>query len=592
MVTRDREGRTGLQSIAMILWCRAPSFVKRRVGAVIVLVGGAAILTAVAPVALKHVIDTLLPGRTHDSMSVVVPAGLYVAVLGVARVTNDLRELLFARARLRLFRTLREAVFSHLMHLPLRFHLRSHTGAVSQTLDNGIEGLRIALHHAVFTLLPVAVELVSMLVILGPMVTFPFLLLFGGALICYAAVFLWYAQNVSEAALQASKTDVESTALITDALLNYEAVKYFTAERLVEERVSASLCCSESAWVRFHHKYAVSGLLASAIFFVLALVTVTWTTDMVRRGRMSLGGFVLVNTYVLQVVRPVEMLGYALQGLAQATSMLGRLGELLDEPEEAYSDGGEALPGRSAALEFRSVCLSYGSDRRVLDKVSFRIESGHALGIVGSSGSGKSSMVRLLMRLIEPESGVILLEDVPISELTLRTLRCAIAVVPQDTVLFAGSIRDNIALGRVDAKLAEVEAAARIAQLHDRVMMFQAGYDTLVGQRGMKISGGERQRISIARAVLKSPRVFVFDEATSSLDSRTEREILLSLRAISRSTTTLVIAHRLSTVVHADEIAVLENGRIAEWGTHDSLLRREGLYADLWRAQRGGASAA
>lgn len=592
MARGGKSARVGLREIVFLLSREATPFVTTRVAGVLALVIAAAVLTALSPVALKLIVDGLATHGRGWSVSPLALVTLYVLALWLARTANQVRQLVFAQAEQHIYRTLSERFFAHVMRLPLRFHLDRQTGGVSQTLDNGLQGLRLILHHLVFTCLPVAVQLTTVLLVLVDLVTLPFLLLFFGALACYVVAFAYSAAIITKMARNASAARVDATAAMTDALLNYETVKYFTAETLIQDRVARSLDRAESAWVGFYRHYALNGLVVAAVFAAFLAGTVFYATEEVRKGRMTVGDFVLVNTYMLQIVQPIEMMGYAMQGLSQGAAMLEKLAQLFREPTECglgACKGGATGPG---SLEFQDVCLSYGGGRRVLSKVSFRVAAGHTLGIVGPSGSGKSTVVRLLMRLLEPESGRILLDGAPISDMALQDLRRSIAVVPQDTVLFDDTVRYNIAFGRADASPEGIEAAARIARLHDIVMTLPDRYDTLVGERGVKLSGGERQRVSIARAVLKSPRIYVFDEATSSLDSRTEREILSSLRTISRSSTTLVIAHRLSTVVHAEEIVVLENGRIAERGTHHSLLRRNGSYAALWKAQQDGAAAA
>lgn len=558
----------------------------------VILVSMAATLTAVGPVALKFIVDGLSPQKSGRAVSPLLFVGVYVITLWVARMANQTRQLVFARAEQRIYRTLSERYFAHLMGLPLRFHLDRQTGGVSQTLENGLQGLRIILYHLVFTYIPVAVELITVLLVLVRLVAPAFLLLFSGGLVCYVVAFAYSAGTITKVARAAAAARVDATAAMTDGLLNYETVKYFTAEALIQARVARALDRSESEWIGFYRRYAANGLLVAGIFAIFLAATVFYATDQVQSGQMTVGDFVLVNTYMLQVVQPIEMVGYAMQGLTQGVAMLEKLVQLLQEAAEPRSRHGNGRAAGPCSLEFRDVSLSYGLGRPVIKNVSFRVPAGHTLGIVGPSGSGKSTVVRLLMRLVEPESGRILLDSLPISGMELQYVRSLIAVVPQDTVLFDDTLGYNISFGRTEASPEEVEAAARIAQLHDLVMMLPDGYETFVGERGVKLSGGERQRVSIARAVLKSPRVYIFDEATSSLDSRTEREILRSLRRISRSNTTVVIAHRLSTVVHADEIVVLENGEIAEKGTHDSLLRQNGQYAALWKAQQGGAAAA
>jgi ATP-binding cassette subfamily B protein len=308
---------------------------------------------------------------------------------------------------------------------------------------------------------------------------------------------------------------------------------------------------------------------------------------------MTVGSFVLVNTYMLQVVRPVEMLGYAMQSLSQGMAFLRKMFEIFRERPEAAVEGSvEAAAAGAGRLDFEAVGVAYRSDRIILRDVSFALAAGKTLGVVGGSGDGKSTLVRLLVRLIDPDTGRILLDGVPVGDLPLSQLRQSIAVVPQDTVLFNDTIGYNIAFGKAGSTQAEVEHAARLAHLHDFIVSLPDGYDTKVGERGVKLSGGEKQRVSIARAAIKRPRIYVFDEATSSLDSHTEREILRNLSEISRFSTTLVIAHRLSTVVHADEIVVLEGGTIVERGTHAGLLRQSGRYAALWEAQQRGTVAA
>jgi ATP-binding cassette subfamily B protein len=294
---------------------------------------------------------------------------------------------------------------------------------------------------------------------------------------------------------------------------------------------------------------------------------------------------------MLQVIRPVEALGDAMQGFSQGAAMLEKMLALFHEKSEPQQPGNAAVEG-PGHLEFENVTLSYGPHRAALQGVSFKVPAGKTVGIVGASGSGKSTLVRLLMRLLEPDTGQILLDGVPIAALSLTTLRQSIAVIPQDTVLFNQSVGDNIAIGRADCTQEEIEQAARRAHLHELIASLPDAYDTNVGERGLKLSGGERQRLSIARAAIKRPRIYIFDEATSALDSATELEIVRSLQEISRSITTLVITHRLSTVVHADEIIVLETGTVVERGTHASLLRQHGRYAAFWRAQQSGSAAA
>jgi ATP-binding cassette subfamily B protein len=551
----------------------------------------AAMLTALGPVALKLLVDGFTGHDHGNAVSPFVLVALYALSQWLARIASEIQGLTYRRIQRRIFRTLSERLFAHLMQLPLRFHADRDTGAVSETLSNSLEGLQLVLTQLVVTVLPVTVQLGTILVILARMAPSPLFALFGAALVMYTGAFVYSAGRLSGSARHASAARVEAGAAITDGLLNYEMVKYFTAESTVQERVGKALTRSEIEWLSFSRLFARNGVLVGSIYGVLLTAATAYTTIDVLHGHMALGDFVLVNTYVLQLVRPVEMLGNAVQSCSQGLAMLERLTHLFREAPEppcGIRTGSAAGPG---ALEFDGVSLSYREDRPVLRNVSFRIAPKRTLGIVVSSGSGKSTIVRLLMRLVEPDDGRILLDDAPICDLDLAHLRRAIAVVPQDTALFNDTLAYNIALGRTHASFPDVQHAARVAHLHDFIMSLPDGYDTRVGERGIKLSGGERQRVSIARAVLKSPQIYVFDEATSSLDSQSEQQILANLREIAKHSSTLVIAHRLSTVLHADEIVVLEYGRIVERDSHSSLLRQNGRYAALWRAQQHGTAA-
>jgi ABC-type transport system involved in Fe-S cluster assembly fused permease/ATPase subunit len=586
-----RTSGSRIREILALLAREATPFVRARLAAVLLLVVAAAILMALGPLALKLLVDGFTDHRHGGAAFPLLLVTLYALSQWLARIAGEVRGLIYRRVQRRMFRTLSERLFTHLLHLPLRFHLDRHTGAVSEALTNGLEGLQLVLNQLVLTILPVTIELATVLVVLAGMAPPLFLALFCAALAFYAGAFGHSAVALAKSARTASAARVDASAAIIDGLLNYETVKYFAAESSVQERVGKALACSETEWLTFSRLFARNGILVASIYAGFLAATTACATIDTLHGGMTIGDFVLINTYMLQIVRPLEMLGNAVQSCFQGIAMLEKLASLFREAPEP-SPGIRAQPiAGPGSLEFDQVSLSYRKGQPVLRELSFRIDPRRTLGIVGPSGSGKSTIVRLLMRLLEPDEGRILLDGMLVSDIDLRHLRSAIAVVPQDTTLFNDTLAYNITLGRASVAIGDIQWAARVAHLHEFITSLPDGYDTQVGERGIKLSGGERQRISIARAVLKSPRIYVFDEATSSLDSQTEQDILGSLREIARRSSTLVIAHRLSAVLHADEIIVLDDGQIIERGTHTALLRESGRYAGLWRAQQHGSAA-
>jgi ATP-binding cassette subfamily B protein len=574
------------REVLALVWGEAGRFVKIRFAATLALITLASVFTGLGPVALKLIVDRFSGGVKAPAVPFALLVGLYVLSPYFARSVNEIRGFVYARAERRMVRTLSERLFAHVLRLPLRFHLDRQTGAITQTLANGLQGYQLIVQSLVFSLLPIMTEFGTIVVVLSRLEQRAFLMFFCAATVCYSVVFSVAAHRTLKVAKSASAAQVDANASMTDSILNYETVKYFVAETVVQQKVGAALIRTEGEWVRFYRQFAVNGLCVATVYAAFLGATIFYAAHEVQAGRVSVGTFVLINAYMLQIVRPMEMLGLAVQGVMQGLAYLDKMLEVFRAKSEELTKGDTEVLTGPGALEFLNVGVSYRSDRAILKEVSFRIPAGRTLGIVGHSGSGKSTIVRLLTRLIEPEGGEILLDAVPISQLSLARLRESIAVVPQDTILFNDTISYNIAFGRAGSTPEEVEEAARLAHLHEFIMTLPDGYQTLVGERGVKLSGGERQRVSIARAAIKRPRIYVFDEATSSLDTRTERQILQSLREISYHSTTLVIAHRLSTVVHADQIVVLETGVVIEQGTHESLLQAEGRYAALWHAQQ------
>ena len=582
-----------MKELMAMLWVDASPFVRSRLAWALLLVLAASILSAAGPIALKLAVDGLNNAHSgFEHLRIAAFIARYVASQWLARSAEEIKGWIFARAERRLLRALSERLFGHLLRLPFRFHLERRTGAISQILDNGVQGYQQILHHTVFTLFPVLAELVTIIAVLLHLVDPVFLALFSGALLAYAIAFARAVASVTRLADGACAAGIDSNATMVDGLLCVETLKCFAAEPIALQRASLSLSRTETRWVEFYRRYSLNGLSVAGIFAVFLATTMGYAAREVLRGSLTVGGFVLVGTYMLQVVRPIETLGYAVQGLSQGLALARRMLEVLRLPSESQLDRPVARATAAGEIEFRNVSASYGAGRRALSDVSFRVRAGTTLAIVGPSGSGKSTIARLLLRLLEPECGRIWLDGIPIEDWPLMKLRARVAVVPQDTVLLNDTIAYNIALGRGDATPAEIEQAARLAHLHGFITSLPDRYETRVGERGIQLSGGERQRISIARAAIRRPGIYVLDEATSSLDTCTEREILRDLAGLAMHCTTLIIAHRLSTIMHADEIAVLQGGCIIERGAHECLLREKGCYAALWAAQQRGSIAA
>ena len=523
-----------------------------------------------------------------------VPLGLVIGY-GLLRVASagfgELRDALFATVQQRAVRVAALRTFRHLHALSLRFHLDRQTGALARAIDRGTAGIQSVLRLAVFNVVPTALELVMVTAIIWHMFDWRYAVVTLVAVLAYVGFTTLLAGKRGRYRRTMNDTDNDASTKALDSLLNYETVKYFNNEAHEATRYDRALARYERAAVRVQVSLNMLNLGQAAIIATGLTLIMLMAASGMRDGSMTVGKFVLVNTYLMQLYQPLNFLGMVYMTIKQGLVDMEQMFTLLRvEQEVADRPGALALKGHlsegaAGEVRFENVRFGYQPNREILKGVTFTVPVGRRLAIVGPTGAGKSTISRLLFRFYDVTGGRVLIDGQDVRDVTQDSLRSAIGVVPQDTVLFNDTIRHNIGYGRPDASQAEIEQAARLAQVHDFVTALPDGYDTKVGERGLKLSGGEKQRVAIARTILKDPRILILDEATSALDSRTEQDIQTALRAVARHRTTLVIAHRLSTVVDADEIIVLRDGQVAERGTHSGLLAQDGLYARMWALQ-------
>ena len=539
------------------------------------------------PVALKAIVDALEQGGQATLALPVMLLLAYGALKLSSSLFNELRDAVFARVRYHAMRRLSTQVLTHLHQLALRFHLERRTGAISRDLERGTRSISSILNYLVFSILPMAVEFTLVAVILLAQYDPIFTLVTFGTMVVYVAFTFAITEWRMDFRHQMNALDSQANSQALDSLMNYETVKYFGNEQLELERFDHTLGEWEDTAVKSQNSMSLLNFGQGAIIALGVTAIMFLAADQVVAGGMSIGDLVLVNAFLLQVFIPLGFLGIVYRQVKYALADMDLILKLLErEPEIEDTVDARPLELKQGEIRFEQVDFAYQPERPILHEVDFTVPAGGTIAVVGHSGAGKSTLSRLLFRFYEVSAGRILIDGQDLRQLTQESLRAAIGIVPQDTVLFNDSIYYNLRYGRPEASREEIEQAAEMAHIRSFIESLPNSWDTVVGERGLKLSGGEKQRIAIARAILKRPRILVFDEATSSLDSRTEQAIQETLKDVAQNHTTLVIAHRLSTVVDADCILVMEQGRIIEQGTHLQLLEQRGSYRQMWELQQ------
>jgi ATP-binding cassette subfamily B protein len=585
---------TTLRRLLPYLW-----HYKWRVVAALAFMVAAKLANVGVPVLLKHLIDAMTPNLAQPQTLLVVPVALLM-VYGVLRLSvsafTELRELVFAKATQGAARQIALETFQHLHSLSLRFHLERQTGGMTRDIERGVRGIESLISYSLYSIVPTLIEVVLVLTILGWAFDVWFALITLAALAIYIFFTVYVTEWRTQFRREANEFDSAAHTKAVDSLLNYETVKYFNNEGFEAQRYDRSLDQLRRARLKAQTSLSLLNT-GQQLIIAVALIAMLWrATQGVVEGRMTLGDLVMVNAFMIQLYIPLNFLGVIYREIKQSLTDLDRMFRLLEKEREVDDQAGAPdlnLVG-SPTVRFENVRFAYEADRPILQGLSFEIPAGKTVAVVGSSGAGKSTLARLMYRFYDvpidqASSGRITIDGQDIRSVTQSSLRRAIGIVPQDTVLFNDTVAYNIAYGRPGSTQAEVEEAARQARIHGFIASTPKGYQTMVGERGLKLSGGEKQRVAIARTLLKNPPILIFDEATSALDSANERAIQAELQSVAQNKTTLVIAHRLSTVVDAHEILVLDAGQVVERGTHAQLLALQGRYARMWSLQQSTA---
>jgi ATP-binding cassette, subfamily B, heavy metal transporter len=578
-----------LKSLLPYLWPQGRGDIKARVVIAMMLLVLSKIVTVLTPYAFKYITDTLAREDIR-TIAFTVPLFLILAY-GFGRMMSvvlaQIRDAVFARVTQRAVREISIKTFRHLHALSLKFHLERRTGGLSRIISRGTAGIDTVLRFSLFNTFPTALEIA----LVAGVLAWSFGWIYSAVILATVVLYVWFTYAATEWRISIrramNEADTNASTKAIDSLLNFETVKYFGNEEHEAKRYDVSMEQYEQAAVKTWKSLAMLNAGQTVIFVAGLTLIMALSAHAITAGRATIGDIVMINALMIQLYMPLNFIGSSYREIKQGLiDVEGMFALLESNPEIKDKPGAEPLkPGRGEIV-FDEVSFAYDPERPIIRQISFRVPAGHTVAIVGPSGAGKSTISRLLYRFYEVSGGRILIDGQDISDVTQKSLRAAIGMVPQDTVLFNDTIRYNIRYGRPDATDEEVEAAAKLARIHDFVTSLPKGYDALVGERGLKLSGGEKQRVSIARTILKGPPILILDEATSALDSLTEQEIQAALKTVASNRTTLVIAHRLSTVVEADEIIVLDGGRIAERGTHTALLRKKGTYAAMWNRQR------